>query len=344
MQQNIGEKRIYEQNIQNLTEQLRQAHVNGTLGIPCMAKSATYPDPEKFNSDKTKLEAFLAQLNLKLQRNIDHFTREGQNTEQNKLSYAISRLEGDAFAQIEPYVSAENIDFENINQFVEVLKTRFGEVDPVGTAKHELYRLYQTNKDLEVFLNTFLRLSKKAKIDDSQALDMLYEKLSDEFKDRLVTVRKAENLNDLILLLRDMDANMKKISKQSQLRVKPNTSNFPATKPPFKSYNSAPTKSSTAVGVAVVSPVPSTATGTHPGPMDVSNVIRRGPISQEEKDRRNSLGLCRYCGEPGHIAIDHRNPALLATKRQAAGAFIGNSMALVPYKPLPVEEKETSLG
>ena len=52
------------------------------------------------------------------------------------------RLEGDVFTQIEPYVSAENIDFENINQFVEALKTRFGEVDPVGIAKHELYQLY----------------------------------------------------------------------------------------------------------------------------------------------------------------------------------------------------------
>ena len=31
-----------------------------------MAKSATHPNSEKFNSDKTKLEAFLAQLNLKL--------------------------------------------------------------------------------------------------------------------------------------------------------------------------------------------------------------------------------------------------------------------------------------
>ena len=117
------------------------------------------------------------------------------------------------FTQIEPYISAENIDFENINQFIEVLKTRFGKVNPVGTAKYELYRFYQTNKDLEVFLNTFLRLSKKAKIDDSQAVDMLYKKLSDEFKDRLVTVRKTKNLNDPILLLRDIDANMKKISK-----------------------------------------------------------------------------------------------------------------------------------
>ena len=78
--------------------------------------------------------------------------------------------------------------------------------------------------------------------------------------------------------------------------------------------------------------------------MDVSNVIRQGPILQEEKDRRNSLGLCRYCGKPENIAIDHRNPTLLATKRQAVGAFTGKSMALIPYKPLLAEEKETSLG
>ena len=254
------------------------------------------------------------------------------------------RLEGNAFAQIEPYVLAEKIDFVNINQFIEVMKTRFGKVNLVGTAKHELYRLYQTNKDLEIFLNSFLWLSKKAKIDDFQALDMLYEKLSNEFKDRLVIVRKEENLNNLIPLLCNIDANMKKISKQFQLHVKPNASNFPTTKPPFKSYNSASTKLSTTVGVAVVFPAPSTATGTYPGPKNMSNRIRQGLISQEEKDRRNNLGFCRYCDKPGYIAIDHKNPALLATNRQAAGAFTDNLMALIPYKPLPVEEKETFLG
>ena len=81
VQQSIGENCIYKRNIQNLTEQLRQVHVNGTLKIPCVAKSAIHPNPEKFNGDKTKLEAFLAQLNLKLQRNIDYFTRERQDTE-----------------------------------------------------------------------------------------------------------------------------------------------------------------------------------------------------------------------------------------------------------------------
>ena len=121
---------------------------------------------------------------------------------------------------------------------------------------------------------------------------MLYKKLADEFKDWLVTVKKAENLNDLILLLHNMYANMKKISKQSQLYAKPNTSNFPTIKPLFKSYNLTFTKPSTVVGVAIVPPILSTATGTYLCPMDMSNVIRQGPISQEEKDRCNSLGLC----------------------------------------------------
>ena len=195
-----------------------------------------------------------------------------------------------------------------------------------------------------MFLNTFLQLSKKAKIDDSQALDMLYEKFRDEFKNWLATIRKTKNLNDLILLDHNMNAKMKKISKLSQLRIKLNASTFPATKPPFNSYNSASTKPSTAVGVAIVFPVPSTATETYPSPMDVSNMIKRGLILQEEKDKRNTPGLCCYYGKPGHIAIDHRNPALLTNKRQAIGALTGNLISLVLYKPLPVEKKEIFLG
>ena len=112
----------------------------------------------------------------------------------------------------------------------------------------------------------------------------------------------------------------------------------------FKSYNSALTKPFTAIGVAIVSPDPNIATRTHLGPMNVSNVIKQGPILQDEKDRCNSLGLSCYCDKPGYIAIDYRNPALLAIKKQAAGTLTGNLMVLVPYKPLSMEEKETSLG
>lgn len=155
-----------------------------------------------------------------------------------------------------------------------------------------------------MFLNTFLRISKKAKIDNFQVLDILYKKLSDKFKNQLVTVKKVENLNNLILLLRNIDANIKKISKQSQLRAKPNASNFSTIKPPFKSYNSAFTKLSIAIRVVVTSPVLSITTRTYPSPMDMSNVIKKRLILQEEKDRCNSLGLYYYSDKSKHIAID----------------------------------------
>lgn len=74
------------------------------------------------------------------------------------------RLKRDAFIQIEPYISAEVIDLEDISLFVKVLKTDFGKVNPVNMAKHELYKLYQTNKNLKLFLNIFLQLSKKLKL------------------------------------------------------------------------------------------------------------------------------------------------------------------------------------
>ena len=173
---------------------------------------------------------------------------------------------------------------------------------------------------------------------------MLYKKLSNEFKDRFVTVKKIENLNNLILLLHNIDANMMKISKQSQLRVKPNASNFPIIKLPFNSYNLTSTKPSNAVGVAIISPVLSTTIKTHPSPINVFIMIRRGAILQKEKDRQNNLDLYCYCGKSRYIAIDHRNSSLSVTKKQAADTLTSNLMALVPYKPLSVEEKETFLG
>ena len=347
--QSLGAQQVYQQQAQDhaeqlrqAQEQLRQAQFTESSLTPRTFRSPKHPDPEKFNGDKTKLEAFLTNLHLKLQRNEDHFTQEGQDTEYNKLIYAVARLEGDAFAQIEPFVVKGRITIKNIHHFVEILRVRFGEVDPVGTAKHEFYKLRQANKDLGTFLNTFLRLQNKAQIIDDQALDHLYEKLSDEVKAQLIPFPRKESLPALVKFLQDMDSNQKIFAKSSY-RAKDTTSNVSVAKPPFKSSNSAPAKPSTSVGVTVTAPALSTATGTHPGPMDVSTAVRRGPISQQEKDRRNSLGLCRYCGEAGHIAIDHRNPALLASKRQAAG-ITNHSMALVPYNPLSVEEKESSLS
>ena len=61
--------------------------------------------------------------------------------------------------------------------------------------------------------------------------------------------------------------------------------------------------------------------------------VRQDPLTTEEKERWNKLGLCRYCGQPGHIAIDHKDLNTLQAKRCAAGihemtmALLSNTIA-----------------
>ena len=40
-----------------------------------------------------------------------------------------------------------------------------------------------------------------------------------------------------------------------------------------------------------------------PTPMEIDTTRRRGPLSEEEKQRRRANRLCLYCGGPGHIAV-----------------------------------------
>ena len=342
--QALGAQQVYQQQLLDTRKQLEQFRLvqpAGSSPVPRTYRSPKHPDPEPFDGDKTKLDPFFANLHLKFHSNEDHYVREGQSTEYNKVAYAVSLLRGDAFAQIEPFIIDGRVTIRDVRHFIEILRIRFGEVDPVNTAKHQFYKLRQANKDLEVFLNTFLRLQNKAQISDEQALDQLYEKLSDENKAQLVPFPRKRDLPSLVQFLQEMDSNQKIFAKSSYRGKDVTIASASATKSSCKAPNSVPVKPSTSVGVTVTAPALSTATGTHSGPMDVSTAVRRGPISQEEKDRRNRLGLCRYCGEPGHIAIDHKNPTLLASKRQAAGVT-NHSMALVPYTPPPTTEKESS--
>lgn len=112
-----------------------------------------------------------------------------------------------------------------------------------------------------------------------------------------------------------MGAHIKKINKQSQLRIKLNASNAPAIKPLFKSYNLAPTNLLIAIKVVVIFFVLSAITKTYSGPINMSNVIRERLILQEKKIRYNNLGLCRYYNKPKHIAIDQKNLTLLTTQK-----------------------------
>ena len=84
---------------------------------------------------------------------------------------------------------------------------------------------------------------------------------------------------------------------------------------PRQQYNLVPTPRQTR------SPTPMDS----PTPMEIDMTRRRGPLSDEEKQRRRANHLCLFCGGPGHIAIHcpHRprhqvNPIFYDSKNESS--------------------------
>jgi 6-phosphogluconolactonase/glucosamine-6-phosphate isomerase/deaminase len=68
------------------------------------------------------------------------------------------------------------------------------------------------------------------------------------------------------------------------------------------------TRSEPTYASTVAKPFPRESFNTSPTntltPMEIDTTRRRGPLSEEEKQRRRANRLCLYCGGPGHIAVN----------------------------------------
>ena len=109
--------------------------------------------------------------------------------------------------------------------------------------------------------------------------------LRDEVKDLLMTCDYPERFDDFVKLCIRLDNRwharyQERKPRQSQYR--PEQRSTPSSSAPFR-----PTS------------VPSTTSGTHPGPMDLSTIRHLTPAEKKERREKN---LCLYCRQPGHFA------------------------------------------
>jgi hypothetical protein len=61
-------------------------------------------------------------------------------------------------------------------------------------------------------------------------------------------------------------------------------------------------------------------------PMDIDGARPRSrPLSPEERQRRRDLGLCMYCGQPGHIAVSCPNKGQAVRNPRADSAILAET-------------------
>ena len=110
------------------------------------------PDPECYDGNRDKLPLFKSHLLMKLQGDDARFP-----TEQHKLRYTVGLLQGNAFAQIQPYILETTIDLTNVTALLHVLEATFGYPDRTGTAERKLETLKQANRDFSTYYAEFSR-------------------------------------------------------------------------------------------------------------------------------------------------------------------------------------------
>ena len=157
---------------------LRNAVANAQPAPP--PSSFPVPDPERYDRNRKRLPLFKSHLLMKLQGDDARFP-----TEQHKLRYTVGLLQGNAFAQIQPYILETTINFTNVTALLDVLEAAFGDPDRTGTAERKLESLKQANRDFSTYYAEFSRHVANTQWNDATKKTALSRGLSNEIKDAL---------------------------------------------------------------------------------------------------------------------------------------------------------------
>ena len=242
-------------------------------------------DPETYSGDREQFREFMTQLHLVFGSDPRRYTND-----QSKLAYAASFLRGAAKRWFTPHVDAAmgRISFADYSAFVRALQAAFDDPDASATAERRLRALRQGSDSCATYHSKFVSYMAILGWDDASRIPWFRNGLRPEVKDLLVGRDAPAAFGDYVQLCIRLDNSWR--ARQAERRSEHAPSSASSAQPPGSSGSQ-----------PQASPQPrTTATGSTPGPMDVS-AGRRGPLSDREKAHRRANNLCMYCGKSGHF-------------------------------------------
>lgn len=271
-------------------------------GLQQRAKlSEKLPDVPVFKGEKKEYLNWRTAVRIKLAANRDRFP-----TAQARLQYIMSRLEGEASAQVRGYVKEHGLinvpprdplsitgDFEDL---LWSLEQAFGDPNRRETALRELYELKQTNKPFSWYAAKYQRLCTELDMSPEGRKAEFWYGLSQELKKGLFAVAttiRAMPFHQMVSHIQQID------NERLWAERRPTRYAYPSE----SSLQSLPTQPTPTTSTPAVS-APTPTTGGEP--MDLSAISTRPVppkprhLTQEQYQQRLQTGSCFSCGATGH--------------------------------------------
>lgn len=243
--------------------------------------SERLPDPAIFDGDRKDFRRFQAKIYQKMKTNADRFP-----TARERMSYVTNRLEGQAYAQILPFILEGECQLPDYPDVLRILERAYGDPNRVNNARKDLFRLKQQNREFAAFYAEFQRLALEGEVSEDSQITLLESALSRELKAQLTSVDAPDHdihkFSEFLQKLENKRRYYNDLTDTRPIRPTPTAAN----------PRPAPART----------PMPTTtAQITTPAmgePMDLS-ASRRPPPGYQPSGRRER-GECYRCGSPDH--------------------------------------------
>ena len=280
-QQQHGELTLRVQQLEATIVSLQQQGSN-TQGVHKEPKIGL---PVKFDGTRSQFRGFLNQVRLVIQMHPSRYP-----TDASRVGLVGTLLSGSALAWFAPLLEKESPLLNSFEEFISEFKACFGDTDSIRTAINKIRRLRQGDRPASAYAADFRLLAADIPWDDQALMEQFRYGLRNDVKDLLLTFpEEPKSLTEAISRAVRCDNRLfeRRSERQFQMpraRSEPTYASVVAKPFPRESYNAPPVST--------------------PTPMEIDTTRRRGPLSEEEKQRRRANRLCLYCGGPGHIAVN----------------------------------------
>jgi hypothetical protein len=274
-------------------------------------------EPMVFDGKRSELTDFLTQIRVYFLAQPSKFPSDTA-----RVLATTQFMRGTAYKYVQPLLMQDPLppEITNFTMFIDKLKEMFGDPNELLTAARNLTSLKQHNS-VANYMSDFVRLSSVLDWNEGALTYQFYTGLKDDVKDELAKVERPADLNTLMTLANRIDQRL--YERRLERGNRPATTN----RPPPRPQNNRP----------LLPPPPYT--GPQPMEIDTTRPAYRN-LTPDEFQRRRTLGLCLFCGQPNHIAANCPSRATRKPTVNVTDIINQTHTDQPPLLPAPNQENE----